>query len=101
MVSIVRVAEQRNKVKAVLLDATSCAGLKRRGVIVNAAFVLRPVPFFTKTLNLVEIARDNMGDLARLQLAFVVAKRADVNQTFGAAEQLGQKIVYPPAAHRP
>jgi len=49
MVCIVHVAEQRNKVKAILFDTTSCAGLERRNVIVDPALVLGAGPIFRES----------------------------------------------------
>jgi len=92
MVCIVHVAEQRNKVKAILFDTTSCAGLERRNVIVDPALVLGPVPFFAKAFNIVDVAGEDMSDLAQRQFAFAVAKRTEINQALSATEQLGQKI---------
>src|SRR6516165_5425094 len=93
MVGIVRVAEQRGELAAVVLDAASDVGLERGTVEIDATLVFGPVPFSAKPFDLVDMARDDMGDLARWQLAFAIAKRAEINQTFGATEQLGQKIV--------
>jgi|SRR6516225_10014162 len=93
MVVVVGVTEERAELATVALNAASGADLERGGVKINADFVFRPVPLIAKAFDLIEVARDNMGDLAGWQFAFIVAKGAQVNRAFGAAKQFGQKIV--------
>ena len=70
MVVVVGVTEERAELATVALDAASSADLERGGVKINADFVFRPVPLITKAFDLIEVARDNMSDLAGWQFAF-------------------------------
>jgi hypothetical protein len=54
-----------------------------------STLVFGPIPFIAKPFDLVDVAREDMGDLAWLQLAFVVAKGADINRACGAAKKFG------------
>jgi hypothetical protein len=55
---------------------------------IKPAFVFGPIPPIAKVFDPDEVAGDDMGDLARLQLACVIPKRTEIYQAFGAAELL-------------
>src|SRR6516225_10681815 len=93
MIFVINVGEDCSELKTGFFVPLCCAGLKRSGMKIDAAFVFGPIPFIAKAFDLVEVAGDDMGDLARLQFAFVIAKHTEVNRTLGAAEKLGQKMV--------
>jgi|SRR6516165_7913546 len=93
MVGVIGVAEQRAELTAIVLDTAISADFERSGVEINPAFMFGPVPFIAEAFDLIEVAGDDMGDLARRQFAFAIAKRTEIDEAFGASEQLGQKIV--------
>jgi len=69
------------------------AALECGGMIIDADFVLGLIPFIAKVFDFDEVTGEDMSDLAQLQLACVIPKRAEIYQAFSTTEQFGQKIV--------